>query len=80
MRTAVFSAKASDTFWASFTKDGTKLGEYEGYVPRGMHVGSGDYFEFEIDLDTGKILNWTPVTEEKVQEILNSDDNFGRPR
>lgn len=38
---------------------GTQIGEYAGYVPEffpGQHWG--DYIELDIELATGKILNW----------------------
>jgi hypothetical protein len=35
--------------------------EYDGYVPK--FLGGGDDVELDIDLDTGKILNWKPTTE-----------------
>ena len=32
---------------------------YDGYVPNEIVPGRyGDYFDLEIDMDTGKILNW----------------------
>lgn len=58
------SAKCSDLFSASLTdKDANYLGEYQGYVPEffpGQHYG--DYVTFDIDTDTGKILNWKAPT------------------
>ncbi len=57
-------AKCSDMFSASLD-DGR---EYDGYVPKffpGEHYG--DYVELEIDLKTGKILNWNPPTEKDLE-------------
>jgi hypothetical protein len=55
------SAKCSDLFSASLD-DGRV---YDGYVPKffpGQHYG--DYVELEIELETGRILNWKKPTEE----------------
>lgn len=54
--------KVRDEFAATFHIDNNSkhiLFDYEGYVP-GFMPGDhyGDYVELEIDLDTGKILNW----------------------
>jgi hypothetical protein len=67
MRIMSLSAKCSDLFNAQLTKKEngieTIFGEYDGYVPDfmpGEHYG--DYVRLEIDLDTGKILNWKKPT------------------
>lgn len=54
--------KVRDQFNATFhtnESSNTALFEYEGYVP-GFMPGDhfGDYVELDIDLDTGRILNW----------------------
>jgi hypothetical protein len=56
MRVLKISGKCSDCF--SMTMDGRY---YDGYVPG--FLGGGDYIELDIDLDTGKILNWKPIDE-----------------
>lgn len=58
-----FCAKCSDMFSASL-HDGQTIKQYEGYVPDffpDQHWG--DYVIFEIDIDTGKILNWKKPTQ-----------------
>lgn len=53
------NAKCSDLFSATLTNGGKVVGEYDGYVPDfmpGEHYG--DYVELEIDVATGRILNW----------------------
>ena len=59
-RTIKINAKCSDLFSANLYEDGNQVGElYDGYVPDwmpGEHYG--DYVELEIDVETGKILNW----------------------
>ena len=61
------SAKCSDLCWTEYTdKDGKKT-ESDGYVPKGIGIDEyGDYVELEIDMKTGQILNWKPVTDAQV--------------
>jgi hypothetical protein len=53
-------------FGASLTVAGKHAGDYDGYVPDffpGQHYG--DYVKLDIDIDTGKIVNWkTPADDE----------------
>lgn len=54
---------------------GIKIKESDGYVPGffpGQHYG--DYLMFEIDIDTGTILNWKKPTEEQLREFVDSED------
>ena len=63
MKTILISAKCSDLFAADLYADGKRVGAYEGYVPDffpGQHYG--DYVQLNIDVDTGKILNWKVPT------------------
>ena len=56
-----------------------KVGEYEGYVPMffpGQHWG--DYLMLDIDLESGKILNWSKPTEEDISNMLAPDDEQNR--
>lgn len=66
------SGKTSDLFSAIlYDSEGHSLGEYEGYVPDffpGEHFG--DYSILEIELATGKILNWKPPTQEQLDECF----------
>jgi len=66
-------AKCSDLFDASLIDDnGKTIGEYEGYVPDffpGKHYG--DYVELDIDIETGKILNWKKPTKKQLDEVFN---------
>lgn len=48
--------KVSDMFWAHQRDIGI---EYDGYVPRGLGIGGGDYIEFKYCLDCGQIQDWT---------------------
>ena len=56
-------------------KDGDQIGkDYNGYVPNwmpGQHYG--DYILLDIDVETGKILNWKPPTEFQLKKTFNEN-------
>lgn len=70
-------AKVRDCFGATLVdQDGQRIGEeYDGYVP-GFFPGDhgGDYMELDIELATGKILNWTPPTAEQIEAFANGNE------
>ena len=58
------SAKCSDLFSATLVTDGEVQGEYDGYVPDWMPGDHyGDYVTLNIDVATGRILNWRVPTK-----------------
>jgi hypothetical protein len=64
--------KTSDLFSCVVTdENGAQIGDtYEGYVPKffpGEHYG--DYIMLDIDIETGKILNWKKPTQAQVLEL-----------
>ena len=61
------SAKCSDLCWTEYTdKDGKKT-ESNGYVPKNIGIDDyGDYVELDIDMETGQIQNWKPVSDARV--------------
>ena len=68
--------KVSDNFTASLVdKHGAEIyDQEEGYVPGfmpGQHYG--DYVILDIDLGTGRILNWKPPTAEDIQAWIDPD-------
>jgi hypothetical protein len=67
-------AKCSDNCYASLeTKDGTILKERNSYVPEmmpGEHYG--DYVEIDIDIATGKILNWKKPSEAALNRFIKT--------
>lgn len=68
-KTITISAKCSDLFSASLD-DGRS---YDGYVPDffpGQHWG--DYVQLEIELATGKILNWKVPTKEDLEIFVDN--------
>lgn len=71
-KTISIYAKCSDCCSASLKdQDGNEIQDHDGYVPSfmpGEHFG--DYLILEIDLDTGKILNWKPPTADQIEEWI----------
>lgn len=71
-----FSAKCSDMFVASLSIDGQAAGEYDGYVPDwmpGQHFG--DYVELEIDVETGKIINWKKPSQADLDKTFQKEED-----
>ena len=61
------SAKCSDLCWTEFTDSKGNKTESNGYVPKGIGIDEwGDYVVLDIDMKTGQILNWKPVTDAQV--------------
>lgn len=68
-------AKCSDQFSATLTQ-GSRVLEYSGYVPSffpGKHYG--DSLQLEIDVASGRILNWTPPTQAELDEVFEQEDD-----
>lgn len=42
--------------------------EHDGYVPEGMNIGSGDYLEFDLCLDCGRINSDWPVPPTELED------------
>lgn len=73
------SAKCSDLFSADFDINGNKVGEYDGYVPDffpGEHYG--DYVTLNIDIDTGKILNWKVPNSAQLVAVFGTAGNISK--
>lgn len=70
----MIDAKCSDMCSTSILdSEGKILAGGSGYVPNfmpGPHYG--DYIVLEIDLETGKLLNWTPPTKEQLEDYIAS--------
>lgn len=66
------SAKCSDLCWTEYTDKNGKKTNSDSYVPEGIGISDegdcGDYVSLEIDMQTGQILNWKPVTDKQVIE------------
>jgi len=44
---------------------------YNGYVPRDLQLGGGDYIGFTVCLDCGTIQRWQPISDEQIKETMN---------
>lgn len=72
IKTIKMTAKCSDLCYMNFKNaQGKQVGERDGYVPDfmpGQHWG--DYVELEIDVATGKILNWKAPTQKQLRDAI----------
>ena len=50
--------------------DNNTLGTSQGYVPRDLGIGGGDYIKLTIDTKTGRIDGWKPLSKNKINKIL----------
>ena len=66
------SAKSSDLNSISYKDKNGKVteGKDYSYVPHNIGIGGGDYVELDIDMETGQILNWKPVSDTKVLKAI----------
>jgi len=69
--------KVCDNFtaWIADQNDDEIHRQDDGYVP-GFMPGDhyGDYLILDIDLDTGRILNWKATTAEQIEEWISPKD------
>ena len=73
--TTIFvTAKCSDLCHVSFfDEDKNKVGERDDYVPDFMpEEHYGDYVELEIEIATGKILNWKVPTQKELKGSIQA--------
>jgi hypothetical protein len=63
-KVASINAKCSDLCFVELKdENGKVIAEHDGYVPDFMpEEHYGDYVELDIDLETGRILNWKKPT------------------
>mgnify|MGYP001598131419 CR=1 FL=1 len=68
----MINCKVSDGFRALLLDEaGNTMADYIGYVPDfmpGEHYG--DYVELEIDIETGKILNWKRPSSQDLSKFI----------
>lgn len=69
-RLLTINGKVSDMFSAY-----DEVIDYDGYVPKGLGIGGGDYISFQYCLNCGQIQNKFPITEEMVAGIFGLDSN-----
>lgn len=46
---------------------------HDGYVPKELGIGGGDYISFEIDLETGQIVGWKKPSDEALDKVFGTD-------
>jgi len=69
----IISAKCSDLCFAEvIDAEGNTVFENNGYVPPLKFIGGGDYVRFTVDLLTGQIQNWKPITDEELAEAFEN--------
>jgi hypothetical protein len=73
------SAKCSDLCWTQvLAHDGAPIHEHNGYVPEFFpDEHYGDYVMLDIDLKTGKILNWKKPTAARVRKWIKENPSDG---
>jgi len=52
------SGKVSDACFITFANE-----EHDGYVPYNLRIGGGDYLEFNLCMECGKVQGKFPVAE-----------------
>lgn len=76
-RTIKINAKCSDMFAACLVEPGKAARNYDGYVPSWFPSPGtehyGDYVELEIDVDTGRIINWKKPTVAQLNETFKAE-------
>lgn len=76
MNTICITAKCSDMFSAVMRKDGKAVGRYNGYVPPWFPTSAsqndGDYVVLEIDITTGRIVNWRKPTAAQLKSTFTT--------
>jgi hypothetical protein len=72
VKTIFVTAKTSDTCHIEFfDEDKNRLGQRNDYVPDYFpEEHYGDYLELEIDVTTGKILNWRKPTQKELKDSI----------
>lgn len=61
-RVADVNGKVSDMCFVSINGK-----EHDGYVPKDMNIGGGDYLEFQYCLDCGQIQGKFPLPTTKLE-------------
>ena len=62
------SGKTSDACYAEFMKGGDTLLMSDGYVPSDIGIGAGDYLEFGVCMECGKLQNNFPIDDGKIEK------------
>lgn len=72
VKTIMVTAKCSDACHIEFLdEDKNRIGQRNDYVPSYFpEEHYGDYIELEIDVATGKIVNWTKPTQKELKDSI----------
>jgi hypothetical protein len=63
-------AKCNDLFGMTLLKDDKIIRDYNGYIPFEFLQNNTDGLSFDIDIETGKILNWDSNLVKKTLELF----------
>jgi len=74
MNVIYISAKCNDKLEVYGTYNAEHFGT-EGYPPSVPGLMEGDYVDFGIDLDTGKIRNWDLIVRPAILRMISEIDN-----
>ena len=47
----------------------------DGYVPDNLGIGSGDYLEFDVCAECGRIQDFNPLADEEIFAALGHDND-----
>lgn len=73
MRQIRIQAKCGDRVSTDIIEDDDYKGNLEGEVPDFFpEPNFGEYVSLQIDVDTGRILNWIPPTKEQWDSLKNN--------
>ena len=69
MSVLVLSAKCDDRFCMRVGGGDWR----EGYVPHGIGIGGGDTINLTIDMATGKVSGWVPITAADIDRAYDEE-------
>ena len=74
----IIQAHCDGTFFAKVV-DGeeNRKAEYFGYVPSSLGIGGGDGVRLEINLASGKVIDWKLLTLDEVQTAFRLERDGG---
>ncbi len=75
MITLSINAKCDDKCAIEVYEDLNCIADKDDYVPHTLGIGGGDYIRLEIDIKTGKIVNWKELSKEHILDVLGVDSD-----
>lgn len=80
-KTLSISAKVSDLFSGVLLDENDRvIGSRDGYVPAIFNRGDNDYVDFDIDLQTGRIVGWTRPAPVDLYKFRQRGEHLRVPR